>query len=76
MNLHQFYFDVWTLWGRNKHLRIGQCLFNNLCIVRSDLAEKIRGTSIDPFHSVSPTDERYDKCIQFIERNWHFRDPI
>lgn len=70
MNLHQFYFDVWTLWGRNKHLRIGQCLFNHLADVRPDLSEVIRGTEQDPFHAMSPTDPRYDSAIKFIESKW------
>jgi DICT domain-containing protein len=70
MNLHQFYFDVWTL-ARNQKWRIGQALFNHLLVVRPDLAESIRGDmTCDPFHAVSPTDPRYDAAIKIIEANW------
>lgn len=69
MNLHQFYFDVWTL-ARNQQWRIGQALFNHLLMIAPHLAEQIRGTDRDPFHAVSPTDPRYDSAIKFIELNW------
>lgn len=70
MNLHQFYFDVWTL-ARNQRWRIGQALFNHLLAVRPDLAESIRGdATCDPFYAVSPTDPRYDAAIKIIEANW------
>ena len=69
MNLHQFYFDVWTC-ARENRWRIGQALFNKLWELRPDLSEQIRGTDKDPFHAVSPTDPRYDAAIKFIEANW------
>ena len=34
----------------NSELRYGQCLFNVLCHLRPELAEKVRGGSLDPFY--------------------------
>lgn len=70
MNLHQFYFEVWTS-ARENRWRIGQALFNHLVTVRPELAEQLRGGQSDPFYAYSPTDERYDSAIKFIEQWWY-----
>jgi hypothetical protein len=74
MNLHEFYFGVWTT-ARHYQWRIGQALFNNLAELRPELAEHIRGSAIDPFYASIPTDERYDGAIKYIEANW-FNTPL
>lgn len=37
--------------ARHKTWRAGQALFNAIDLVRPDLADQIRGTDLDPFHS-------------------------
>jgi hypothetical protein len=47
--------------------RVGQALFNALFIVRSDLAEMVRSTDLDPFYR----DEVIGKFLKFVEREWN-----
>lgn len=67
--LHKFYSDAVTRSSRTSE-RYGQAMFNHLCEVRSDLAEKVRGTDMDPFYCESRDDDRFKKFIRFIELNW------
>lgn len=46
--------------------RRGQTYFNTLVEVRLDLAERIRGTRLDPFHD----DDRLRDCVPWVEDNW------
>lgn len=49
-------------------LRFGQALFDALTEIKPDLAERVRGTSIDPFYD----DRRIQDFLQWIrteERN-------
>ena len=47
-------------------LRPGQCLFNTLCGLRRDLAHKVAGTNVDPFHA----DDRIPECLAWIRANY------
>lgn len=42
--------------------RQGQRAFNTLCKVQPELAERIRGTDLDPFHQ----DERVPKFVLYV----------
>jgi hypothetical protein len=45
--------------------RFGQACFNVLAEVKPDLAERVRGTKIDPFY----IDERFPEFEQFLTQN-------
>lgn len=68
----EFYALITAAKARAKRLkeREGQALFNLVHIKRPDLAEKIRGTVIDPFQAVSTADKRYRACIEFLKGSW------
>lgn len=46
--------------------RRGQALFNYLETVRSDLARRVNGCSVDPFYN----DDNIPAFYDFVERNW------
>ncbi len=69
LSLHRFYFDAITR-ARLKRERYCQAMFNHLCEVRPDLSEKVRATAMDPFYCTSPNDPKFDRFIEFIEKNW------
>lgn len=46
--------------------RKGQAFFNELLVVRPDLADKVRGTPLDPFYQ----DSRLEEFLLFVARNW------
>lgn len=48
------------------HLRVGQIIFNALYDVDPELARKINGTNLDPFHD----DNKVGDCIGFVLREW------
>lgn len=68
--LHKFYFDSITR-ARNTRERYGQAMFNHLCEVKPDLAEKVRNTNMDPFYCASPMEAKFNCFIEFIESNWN-----
>ena len=45
-----------TIW------RPGQCLFNAIYTINSQIANELRGTKLDPFHN----DDIIEKCKQFL----------
>lgn len=49
--------------------RDGQALFNHLFMVYPDLAQKIRGTHIDPFF-IKKDHDTYKACLDYLEANW------
>mgnify|MGYP003645749907 CR=1 FL=1 len=65
---HKFYSDAITR-ARVKKERIGQALFNHLYQVKPELAEKVRGTDMDPFY-VEYGHPNWDRFIVFIEKEW------
>ena len=69
ISLNKFYFDSITRCRKNGE-RYGQGMFNHLCEVKPDLAEKVRGTNMDPFYCSSPMEAKFDRFINFIEANW------
>lgn len=62
--------EFYTFWGEyaagNPHQRSGQALFNALNWERPNLANKIRGTNLDPFHR----DERVSAVQEWLQDNW------
>lgn len=46
--------------------RLGQAVFNRLAQVRPDIANKLRGTLLDPFYKNSVSTETWE----FIHKNW------
>lgn len=67
-----FYALITAAKARAKRLkeREGQALFNLIAVKRPDLADKIRGTVIDPFQAVSTADSRYRACMEFLKESW------
>jgi hypothetical protein len=60
------------LLARERHWRYGQALFNHLLEVRPELAERVKGTDIDPFYLEGPAQDsnKWDRFIEFLESNW------
>lgn len=50
--------------------RPGQALFNALCEVRPDIAERIRGTDADPFHVREVPHSKFTNAVCIIEQAW------
>jgi len=48
------------------HLRKGQILFNALWTVDPNMANRLRGTDLDPFHD----DSKMDACTTYICKEW------
>ncbi len=48
---------AYTMRAEHPGWREGQCFFNALHTLRPDLANKIRGTRMDPFHDTTVTVE-------------------
>lgn len=46
--------------------RVGQWYFNLLAEARPDLAERVRGTDLDPFHR----DDRLPAFLRYAVRHW------
>ena len=52
-----FFAQVADVWAKSQgRARYGQVFFNELYRVRPDLADRIRGTALDPFYKNLPTD--------------------
>ena len=68
-NLHMFYQNV----GKRcyeRHELYGQALFNQLAVVRPDIAKKICGTNMDPFYA-EDTDFSYSVFTKYLESVWY-----
>ena len=66
MTYTEFLSAVRTLRAGNPDWRQGQTYFNALHRVRPDLAEKVRGSELDPFHS----DDRIPGFLTFVSNRW------
>lgn len=67
MTYTDFLIKTTNYYGANRHdLRFGQAVYNALDVVRPDIATKLRGTRLDPFHKEAVSDEVW----QFIKSNW------
>ena len=66
-SVEEFFAQVADVWAKSQgRARYGQVLFNELYRVRPDLADRIRGTNIDPFYKHGPSDvapEVYDLIL-------------
>ena len=69
MSLHKFYFDA-QVRAHKTGERYGQAMFNHLCDVRPDLAERVRGTVNDPFYVERLNHPNWDRFVAYIEANW------
>ncbi len=70
MTLAEFYNKVEQYHQDHPTYRRGQALFNVLHEVRPELANKIRATPTDPFHSTGAGDPKYVSAVEYIARNW------
>jgi hypothetical protein len=50
MSFSDYRLRVTKAWQARPERRYGQTAFNVLYVLRPDLAEEVRGTSLDPFH--------------------------
>lgn len=66
----QFWMRVVKYQAQWPSQRLGQAAFNVLCEVRPDLAEKVRGSGIDPFYVREPSDKRWFGFLKFLAENW------
>lgn len=66
MTFAAFLFAYSTSIRKHPHLRCGQYMCNLLYEVRPDLADRIRGTAIDPFY----LDERIPDFLSYVGDNW------
>ena len=58
---------VWRPHTRNENdLRLGQYLFNHLCGYRMDVADKIRGSIVDPFYN----DDKIPAFLEKVDELW------
>ena len=57
---------VRTVDARTADWRLGQAYFNVLTEARPELAEKVRGSMVDPFHD----DSRIGDFLVFISDHW------
>lgn len=64
--LQAFYLSWAEYHKANPAQRRGQALFNHLHDVRTDLAERIRGTNLDPFYD----DSRLDDTLTWLHQQW------
>jgi hypothetical protein len=48
-------------------MRLGQYFYNRLFFARSDLAEKIVSTEVDPFHN----DDNLIAFFNYLQENWN-----
>lgn len=70
MTLGEFYAAVQAERAVHHNQRMGQILFNILCILRPDISETIRATPNDPFYADSVHDPRYMAAVKVIEMMW------
>jgi len=56
--------------NRRKHLRKGQCYFNELYEVEPEIAEIIRGTENDPFYDDKKIDNFKLKMIELLVKKY------
>lgn len=66
MSLHEYLVRVQHLKNNEESWRLGQTYFNVLYECRPDLANAIRGTSIDPFY----VDELMPAFLSFVADRW------
>jgi hypothetical protein len=71
MSIFEFFSEIDERYDTSDNLRYGQIAFNYLSEVRPELAEKVRGTSKDPFYIEDIKHPNWKRFIDFIEKNWH-----
>lgn len=66
MDCAEFLAHATRSFSDNTELRYGQHWFNTLYRVRPDIADKLRGTPLDPFHR----DRVSHETLDFVVANW------
>jgi len=69
-HIYTFWQNVSRACAQYPEYHYGQAFFNVLHELRPDLAEKIRGTEIDPFNSHTSTEPEVAQAAQFVMENW------
>lgn len=69
MKLSEFYAQV-AVRHANRSERFGQAFFNELDLVRPDLADRIHLTDLDPYYVSFDDNEFWDSLTQWIWVNW------
>lgn len=71
MDIIQFWQVVEFTHHNNPNHRYGQTAFNVLSAQRPDLADKVRGTDVDPFYVTHHlSDARFLRFCDFLLDNW------
>lgn len=66
MDITDFLAHATVTFPNDGDIRYGQHWFNALYAVRPDIADKIRGTKLDPFHR----DRVSHETLDFVVANW------
>ena len=67
MNKYQFLTKCIDITASNNDLRDGQVVFNEMYKLNPDIANKYRGTEIDPFYDNNKMPLFIDACFNDIE---------
>ena len=74
MTIDEFWVGVERYKSLHTNQRIGQSVFNYLYLVKPDLADKVRGSHIDPFHVMDDDlhqSLKYHSFQLWLENNWN-----
>lgn len=66
MTYDEFLDHVTDTWSCSINLRLGQVFFNELCKLRPDISEVLRGSMLDPFFKERITQVTSD----FVRNRW------
>lgn len=72
MNYHSFRLAVQQEWAESQDQRLGQVYFNLLHKVRPDIANRLRGSLIDPFYREKLSTETEEFVIAGWDDNIEF----
>lgn len=75
MTFAEYMVEAMMVHAAHRNWRLGQSLFNVLAEQRPELAEKVRGTTSDPFYAdhfdQTLRVERYANFLLFVEKEWN-----
>lgn len=69
MSFWEFYNLVYAE-SINKGWRIGQSLWNNLCLKKFSVFEKMKDSGLDPFYAQTVINTEFVKAVEFIKTHW------
>lgn len=70
MELTNFRIAIALAMNKHPDWRLGQAAFSVLAEHRPDLAQRVRGKSLDPSHARKVDDRRFVAFVKFLEENW------